>query len=202
LLGIPWRVAFALQEDGWWLRSDIIWAKPNPMPESVTDRPTRSHEYIFLLSKSARYWYDAYAIAEPAANPFDLGLLRGRSFVDGANVAWHAPSIVKRQEAGVDSRTAGSANRNKRDVWTITTAPYPNAHFATFPPKLIEPCILAGAPAGGVVLDPFAGAGTTLLVAKNLNRQAVGIELSPDYCGLIVDRLQQDVLPLAVLHDD
>jgi DNA modification methylase len=194
LIGIPWRVAFALQEDGWYLRSDIIWHKPNPMPESVTDRPTRSHEYIFLLTKSARYYYDAAAIAEPLSVPlhapgnrFDKAMVAGPND-RGGHSQWERDM----------TQTWGSASgRNKRDVWTVATQPYAAAHFATFPPKLIEPCILAGAPAGGVVLDPFAGAGTTLLVAKKHGRQSIGIELNAAYCRLIVDRLGQGVLPLA-----
>jgi DNA modification methylase len=184
LIGIPWRVAFALQADGWWLRSDIIWAKPNPMPESVTDRPTRSHEYIFLLSKSAKYYYDAPAIAEPATSPsrkFGVGRRDGPSFSQSPRM----------QEPG--------GERNKRDVWEIPTQPYAAAHFATFPPKLIEPCILAGCPVGGVVLDPFAGAGTTMLVAKKHGRKSIGIELNSDYCDLITQRLSQDVLPLDMI---
>jgi DNA modification methylase len=144
LVGIPWRVAFALQADGWYLRSDIIWAKPNPMPESVTDRPTKAHEYIFLLSKSKRYFYDAEAIKEMAVSGEDMGVLRSVVHTDGKYVAWHAKSIKDRQDAGVDSKTAGTGFRNKRTVWTIATQPYSGAHFATFPPKLIEPCILAG----------------------------------------------------------
>jgi site-specific DNA-methyltransferase (adenine-specific) len=190
LLGMPWRVAFALQDDGWILRSDIVWAKPNPMPESVSDRPTKSHEYIFLFAKSARYFYDAEAIKEDVtgnAHPRGNGQNPKRMIApDGvrSNATFAAAELV--------------SSRSKRTVWTVATNPYSEAHFATFPPKLIEPCVLAGCPAGGVVLDPFAGAGTTLLVAKNLGRAAVGIELSPIYCELIVNRLRQDVLALEV----
>jgi DNA modification methylase len=144
LVGIPWRVAFALQADGWYLRSDIVWAKPNPMPESATDRPTKAHEYLFLLTKSARYFYDADAIREKATEGTDLGLLRGRSRDASGMVAWAAPSIAKRQEAGVDSRTAGTGMRNARSVWEIATQPYPEAHFATFPEELPRRCIAAG----------------------------------------------------------
>ena len=193
LIGIPWRVAFALQDDGWYLRSDIIWHKPNPMPESVTDRPTKAHEYIFLLTKSQRYYYDADAVKEKATEGTDLGLLRGRSFVDGNNVSWHAPSIQKRQNAGVDSRTAGSGFRNRRSVWTVPTSPYPGAHFATFPPALIEPCILAGCPEGGTVLDPFNGSGTTGAVACAHNRNYIGIDLSADYIELAHDRIREAI---------
>jgi DNA modification methylase len=147
LMGIPWRVAFALQADGWWLRQDIIWAKPNPMPESVTDRCTKSHEYIFLLTKSARYYYDSEAIKEPGA------------VIEG-NV------------------------RNRRDVWTVATRPYAEAHFATYPPELVEPCIKAGSKPGDIVLDPFNGAGTTGLVAIEQGRSYIGIELNPEYIEL------------------
>lgn len=183
LMGIPWMVAFALRADGWWLRSEIIWSKPSCMPEGVTDRPTRAHETIFLLSKRPVYYYDAEAIAEDAIGSH----YRGRaSFIPG------------RQDNDRPSFPLKNGKRNKRTVWTVASQPYLEAHFATFPPKLIEPCILAGAPAGGVVLDPFAGAGTTLMVAKNLGRQAIGIELNEAYCGLIVDRLRQDVLALEV----
>ena len=136
LCGIPWRVAFALQADGWWLRSDIIWSKPNPMPESITDRPTKAHEYLFPMAKSKRYYYDAEAIKESAIEGTDLGLLRGRSFSDPANVAWHAKSIQDRQNAGIDSRTAGDGRRNKRTVWEITTAPrLPKPTLPPFRPR-------------------------------------------------------------------
>lgn len=183
LIGIPWMVAFALRADGWYLRSDIIWAKPNPMPESVTDRPTRAHEQIFLLSKSPRYFYDADAIREDAVYESDARHLRlDRTQTEG-------------RIGGSDSRlTTGNPTngRNKRDVWTVTTQPFAGAHFATFPPKLIEPCILAGAPEGGVVLDPFAGAGTTGLVALRHNRSFVGCELNPEYAELARDRIRDD----------
>lgn len=146
LIGIPWLAAFALRADGWFLRSDVIWSKLNPMPESVTDRPTSAHEHLFLFAKQARYYYDADAIRERATMGKDLGLLRGRvgDSDDGDRVAWHAPSIRRRQEDGVDSRTAGSGRRNKRNVWEIASAPFPDAHFATYPPALVEPCVLAG----------------------------------------------------------
>jgi len=152
LVGIPWRVAFALQADGWYLRSDIIWAKPNPMPESVTDRPTKAHEYIFLLTKSERYVYDAEAIKEEG-------------------VVWYS--------------------RNRRSVWVIPSQPYPEAHFATFPEALVEPCVLAGSPEGARVLDPFAGSGTVGQVCHRLGRRFVGLELSPAYCRLAYARTAQ-----------
>jgi DNA modification methylase len=197
LVGIPWRVAFTLQADGWYLRSDIIWAKPNPMPESVTDRPTKAHEYIFLLSKSERYFYDAEAIKEPFAderlgNP---GTYRRLS-------ASERKACNDRQDLGCIAKGGGwnadgaVTARNKRTVWEVPTQPYPEAHFATFPPKLIEPCILAGSRPGDTVLDPFAGSGTTLYVAKELNRQFIGIELNPAYIELANKRLAQEVLPL------
>ena len=146
LIGIPWMLAFALREAGWYLRQDIIWHKPNPMPESVTDRCTKSHEYIFLLSKSPKYYFDHLAIKEPAVSGKDLGLLRSVSHTDGSKVTWHSPSIQKRKESGIDSKNAGDGMRNKRDVWSVNVRPYKGAHFATYPTALIEPCILAGSP--------------------------------------------------------
>jgi DNA modification methylase len=179
LVGIPWMVAFALRADGWWLRSDIVWAKPNPMPESVTDRPTRSHEYLFLLTKSARYFYDADAIREDLAfephAPGNKKLDASRNDHDRMDKVWGGP-----------------AGRNKRSVWTVATQAFPGAHFATFPPKLIEPCILAGSAEGDTVLDPFAGAGTTGLVALRHDRSFVGIELNPEYAQMARDRIRED----------
>jgi DNA modification methylase len=178
LCGVPWRVAFALQQDGWYLRSDIIWHKPNPMPESVQDRPTRAHEYLFLLSPSDEYYYDAEAIREESIAGHGSGVYaRGGNHQNGrsgfsTSVPWE-----------------NQATRNKRSVWTIATQPYPGAHFATFPQKLIEPCILAGSRPGDTVLDPFAGAGTTGLVADTLGRSAVLLELSGAYCEQIWTRL-------------
>ena len=206
LMMIPARVAIALQDDGWWIRSDIIWSKPNPMPESVTDRPTKSHEYVFLLTKSERYFYDAKAIAEPAAygqpnspqsikSPHGQGYTRrapviedGRKDLATATYERHRSSIAGGQSLQADP----TETRNARSVWTIATAPYAEAHFATFPPALAERCIKAGSKPGDTVLDPFAGAGTTLLVADRLQRHGVGIELNPDYCGLIRSRLAAD----------
>ena len=173
LIGIPWRVALALQADGWYLRQDIIWSKPNPMPESVTDRCTKAHEYIFLLSKSPKYFYDADAISEPAIYAGDD---RG-SRTDSR----------RGTECNSMSGKTGET-RNKRSVWEVTTKPYSGAHFATFPPDLIKPCILAGCPTGGTVLDPFGGSGTTGMVALELGRSAELIELNPDYVEIIEGR--------------
>jgi len=182
LIGIPWRVAFALQADGWYLRQDIIWAKPNPMPESVTDRCTKSHEYIFLLSKSARYYYDNEAIKEPTVTRDDTN--RDRDSTRLNNIPGRT------RMAGL--KTNDYEMRNKRDVWTVTTRPYKGAHFATFPPDLITPCILAGCPPDGTVLDPFFGAGTTGLVAQRHNRRWIGIELNPEYAKLAADRIEAE----------
>jgi len=189
LIGIPWLVAFALRADGWWLRQDIIWSKPNPMPESVTDRCTKAHEYLFLLSRSERYWFDAAAIAEDAINA-------GRIVeYDGSQKNCSVDPVMQRTRITSD-RTVGHI-RNKRSVWTVATVPFPEAHFATFPPGLIEPCIKAGCPEGGTVLDPFGGAGTTGLVADRLGRNAVLIELNPGYADMSRHRIEDD-LPLFV----
>ena len=178
LIGIPWRVAFALQADGWYLRQDIIWHKPNPMPESVTDRCTKAHEHIFLLSKGPRYYFNAEAIKEPAVTD-QARASRKRGEFDGKTNAM----------PGRESFRAVTEFRNKRDVWTVSTKPYRDAHFATFPPDLIEPCILAGAPVGGMVLDPFGGAGTTGLVAERHGRHSVLTELNPAYAALAAERI-------------
>lgn len=159
LIGVPWMLALAMRNDGWYLRQDIIWSKPNAMPESVTDRCTKSHEYIFLMSKSERYFFDAKSISEPIAG------------------------------ASVQNLTE---MRNKRDVWSVNTKPLKEAHFATFPPTLIQPCILAGCPEGGIVLDPFIGSGTTGLVARMLNRNFVGIELNPEYQAMATRRIMSE----------
>lgn len=184
LIGIPWRVAFALQADGWTLRQDIIWSKPNPMPESVTDRCTKSHEYIFMLSKSPRYYFDSEAIREPAIYaPSKHEKTRGRTAYSAASGVNSAPQ--RDPKGGLHS----TEFRNRRSVWNVSTKPFKGAHFATFPPDLIEPCILAGCPAGGVVLDPFGGAGTTGLVAQRHGRNAVLCELNFDYAAIICERL-------------
>ena len=253
LVGIPWMLAFALRADGWYLRSDIIWAKPNPMPESVTDRPTKAHEYIFLLSKSEKYYYDQDAILEPVSlstharlsqdvqsqiasarvpgktngnmkavgrssrngSSFDEGktgemkhtrggrrpkawdsdLGSNRTLVSGYGRKLAEPGSGTKNNSSFDEAMAiMPEKRNKRSVWEVNTQPYSEAHFATFPEELIKPCILAGCPEGGVVLDPFVGSGTTLLVARNNQCHAVGIELSEPYLAIARRRLAQDVL--------
>ena len=220
LLGIPWRVAFALQADGWYLRQDIIWAKPNPMPESVTDRCTKSHEYIFLLTKSARYYYDNEAISEPTCT-FEnrpAGVVRDREYgYDSKQRAMGRHKVGEKQVFGGrkareneitegDPRFRNASEqwgrtltlgetRNKRSVWNVTTQPYKEAHFATFPEEIPRTCILAGSKKGDTVLDPFSGAGTTGVVAEKLNRKYIGIELNPQYTKLSEDRIY-NVQPL------
>ena len=181
LMGIPWRVAFALQADGWYLRQDIIWHKPNPMPESVTDRCTKSHEYIFLLSKSAKYYFDHEAIKEPSAN---LGVTSIR--FGGTK---YGDSDDKKHATKSGNEYTDNGTRNKRSVWTVATQPYAEAHFAVYPTKLIEPCVLAGCPIGGTVFDPFTGSGTTAFVALTHNRNFVGTELNLDYVAIAEKRL-------------
>jgi DNA modification methylase len=180
LIGIPWMLAFALREDGWYLRQDIIWHKPNPMPESVRDRCTKSHEYIFLLSKSRKYYYDYKAIQEPTTT-YD--------------------SNIRNRDIGKMNNTPGRSHmnglkhnmykvRNKRDVWSVPVRPFKGAHFATFPEELIKPCVLAGSRENGIVLDPFFGSGTTGIVATRFNRDFIGIELNSDYIGIAKRRLE------------
>lgn len=209
LIGIPWRVAFALQADGWYLRQDIIWAKPNPMPESVRDRCTKAHEYIFLLSKSASYFYDVDAVMEDVA-PATIARLaqnvaaqKGSSRVPGKTngtmkAVGRSRGVPPRHaqygssdQSGLDSVGRG-LGRNRRSVWNVSTKPFKEAHFATFPPDLIEPCVMAGCPAGGTVLDPFFGAGTTGLVAQRHDRNCIGIELNPAYIAIAQKRLGLD----------
>ena len=180
LIGIPWRVAFALQADGWYLRSDIIWAKPNPMPESVKDRPTKSHEYIFLLSKLRKYYYDYESIKETCVNG-DSTSPRGSRGTSPNAGRRKQDQTGNRTYTGFNDRYEPVAKRNKRDVWTITPKPYRGAHYATFPSDLVEPCILAGCPEEGIILDPFVGSGTTIMVARNNNRHGVGLDLSWKY---------------------
>lgn len=187
LIGIPWRVAFALQADGWILRSDVIWHKPNQMPESVSDRPTKAHEYLFLFAKSERYYYDAEAIREELS-PVTVADLAGRKRLD--NKGSHGGVRADLARSRTDYVPA-DGKRNKRSVWSIHTAAYGGAHFAVFPPELVEPCVLAGAPAGGVVLDPFGGSGTTGMVANRLGRRAILIELNPAYLEQIEQRNAQ-----------
>ena len=178
LIGIPWLFAFAMRNDGWYLRQDIIWHKPNPMPESVRDRCTKSHEYIFLFSKNKKYFYDNEAIKEPAK---DWGTR------DRTNGKYHNEGTGLQPHSGL---TKSYPTKNKRSVWSVTVKPYKEAHFATYPPDLIEPCILAGSEEGDTVLDPFMGAGTTAAVAKSLNRHYIGCELNEDYGNLIQKRIQ------------
>ena len=178
LIGIPWMLAFALRADGWWLRQDIIWNKPNPMPESVKDRCTKSHEYIFLLSKSKQYYYDNEAIKEPVKQ--DWGTR------DRTNGKYHNPGSGLAPHSGLSK---SYDRKNKRSVWTVTNKPYKGAHFAVFPPDLIEPCILAGSEENDIVLDPFMGSGTTAMVAKKHNRNYIGCELHEDYASLQTDRI-------------
>ena len=193
LIGIPWLLAFALRSDGWYLRSDIIWQKENPMPESCKDRPSRCYEHIFLLTKSKQYYYDAAAIAEPIAPTTAARYKRGRSA--NSKYAEEVPGQGKIQ--GLNRTRSGGyyddalmpTTRNKRDVWLINTVPYKGAHFAAFPPKLAETCILAGCPRGGIVLDPFLGSGTTGKAAKDLDRHYIGIELNSEYCALARARI-------------
>jgi DNA modification methylase len=220
LVGIPWAVAFALRADGWWLRSDIVWSKSNPMPESVTDRPTRSHEYVFLLTKSQRYYYDAAAIREPYAasslqrisQPTFDGQTGGeKDYQNGTNPNRSARQTLvhlKDKQRGHGRRHDGFNDRwdamtkdeeqangaNKRTVWKIATKPYSEAHFATFPEALVTPCILAGSREGGTVLDPFSGSGTVGVVARKAGRRSVLIDVSAEYCDLAAKRIRQGVL--------
>lgn len=212
LCGIPWRLALALQSDGWYLRSDIVWHKSNPMPESVTDRPTKAHEYVFLLAKSERYYYDSEAIREKAISPPSnkIKMPDGWDTGPGAHGSFHRKGrekgriqvkqrghpqphsgFINRWDAMTKAEQAANG-RNKRDVWVVATEPFPDAHFATFPTKLITPCILAGCPLGGTVLDPFGGSGTTGVVAERLGRNAILIELNPEYVEMARRRIANE----------
>ena len=190
MIGIPWMLAFALRDSGWYLRSDIIWMKANPMPESCKDRPSRCYEHVFLLTKSRSYYYDAAAIAEPVAESTPMRMRRkfGKNKYS-AGIPGQAHQHLN------DYRPNGYAEedipllRNKRDVWQINSVPYKGAHFAAYPPKLVETCLLAGCPQDGIVLDPFLGSGTTAAVAKQMGRHYIGIELNPDYCELAKQRI-------------
>lgn len=211
LIGVPWAVAFALRDDGWYLRRDIIWHKLNPMPESVRDRPSTAHEYVFLLSKSERYYYDAEAIVEPVSPNTHARLSQDVASQIGsarANGGAKTNGNMKAVGRGPKTQAAGSGiknndsfaaavalqvtHRNKRSVWPLATEAFSEAHFATFPPALVEPCIKAGSPAGGVVLDPFGGAGTTGMVADRLGRDAILIELNPEYASIAERRIRGD----------
>ena len=192
LIGIPWRVAFALQADGWYLRQEIIWHKPNPMPESIKDRCVKSHEQIFLLSKSQHYFFDHLAIQEDAV---------GKPSGNTVRKSRPTQQALQRGDQCGSIPWEGNGKRNKRSVWTVTTKPFKGAHFATFPPDLIEPCVLAGAPVGGVVLDPFFGAGTTGLVSQNHGRHWIGCELNPEYADIARNRLGMDSLSLTMSDD-
>jgi DNA modification methylase len=216
LVGMPWRFAFAARDAGWWLRRDIIWHKLNPLPESVLDRPTTAHEYLFMLTKSEKYFYDADAIMEPTSPDTHARAARGRSqhhkWADGGpgdqSIAKRSPSPGRTpgvtpksttEDSDVRAKSSWHAStteilsmRNKRSVWSTTSEAFAEAHFATFPPALIEPCILAGCPRGGVVLDPFGGAGTTGLVADRLQRDAILIELNPEYAAMARRRVDGD----------
>jgi DNA modification methylase len=191
MIGIPWLLAFALRADGWYLRSDIIWSKGNPMPESITDRPTKSHEYIFLLSKSERYHYDHEAIKEPSVSDH----ASGNGFKRDARLSYRDENGAR----GNDEQWSDvGGDRNRRTVWNINTQPYKGAHFAVFPTALVEPCVLAGARVGDIVLDPFFGSGTTGQVASSLGRAFIGCELNRDYEPLQRDRLRQPGLMLEI----
>ena len=185
LVGIPWRLAFALQADGWYLRQDIIWHKPNPMPESVTDRCTKSHEYVFLLSKSRTYYFDHESIKEPSVSNIGDSKIRfgGNKYGD---------STDPKHQTKSGSVWVASEKRNKRDVWSIATKPFKGAHFAIMPESLVEPCVLAGSAVGDTVFDPFTGSGTVGIVALRHNRNFVGTELNPEYAEMAVDRIYND----------
>jgi DNA modification methylase len=185
LIGVPWMLAFALRDDGWYLRSDIVWHKPNCMPESVTDRPTRCHEYIFLLSRSRIYEYDSVAVEEATVSDHPSG----NGFKRDQRLTYRDENGAAR---GNEDQWQVTATRNRRDVWTVPTKPSGYKHFATFPQALVEPCILAGCPEGGIVLDPFCGIGTTGVVAERLGRSFVGIELNPEYAAEAQRRVQEE----------
>jgi DNA modification methylase len=198
LMMIPASVAIALREDGWYLRSDIIWQKPNPLPESVLDRCTRSHEHLFMLTKSWKYFYNAQAIAEPLTRPEESERKKPARF--GGADKFSDSSRQSRLHSGNEYKGTATGTRNKRDVWTISPSPYKGAHFAVMPPKLVEPCILAGSPLDGIVLDPFGGSGTTAEVAARLGRRYVSIDLG--YHELAKERLSKPTRPVKILPDE
>ena len=206
LIGIPWRVAFALQADGWYIRSDIIWAKPNSMPESVRDRPTKSHEHLFLLAKSERYFYDADAVAEEASTGYGSEFHTGKTGGHQLGRASKQPRFggTKYGDSDDPMHATKSGNeyapnglRNKRDVWTITTQPFPGAHFAVMPEALVEPCVLAGSERGDTILDPFAGSGTVGVVAYRHGREFVGVELNEEYAAMTRARVSETEVTFA-----
>lgn len=190
LIGVPWMLAFSLRNAGWYLRQDIIWNKPNPMPESVKDRCTKSHEYIFLLSKNQHYYFDYEAIMEPCIDQERINFQSG-SRVNGINKDRNDNDLWERSKTWKPKMKDNKKVRNKRTVWTINVKPNKEAHFATYPPELVSPCILAGCSEGGIILDPFMGSGTTAIVAKKLGRHYVGVELNPDYIKIAEKRLQE-----------
>jgi len=194
LMGMPWRLAFALQDFGWYLRQDIIWHKPNPMPESVTDRCTKSHEYIFLLTKNQKYYFDADSIKEECINTEEQQIAKRNKKQHRFNAQEHEAKFVQHNFSKIETVYE---KRNKRDVWSVPVKPYSGAHFATYPEELVEPCILAGSKVGDIVLDPFFGSGTTGAVAQKLGRKWVGCELNKNYEKLQNERLAQQGLELA-----
>lgn len=197
MIGIPWMLAFALRSDGWYLRSDIIWMKANPMPESTKDRPSRCYEHIFLLSKSRKYFFDAKAISEPiapaTAERLKRGMKGGNKYGKPVPGQPQTQTINRPREHGEITDRMINPMRNKRDVWVVNTVPFKGGHYAAYPPKLVEPCLLAGCPEGGIVLDPFFGSGTTGMVAKQLNRHYIGIELNPEYAELAKARIGGEI---------
>ena len=199
MVGIPWRVAFALQAEGWYLRSDIIWHKPNPMPIPVNDRPTSCHEHIFLLSKNKKYYYDKDAILEPLKDPNRVDPPTSSGF-GGHKHTNNKDKTLNNAYSGNLYDATKLKGKNKRDVWTVSTRAYTGAHFAVYPPKLIEPCILAGCPDDGTVLDPFSGSGTTGVVAMNNGKNYIGIELNPEFAELSHKRIKEQVPNTLVEH--
>lgn len=197
LIGIPWMLAFALRDEGWYLRNDIIWMKENPMPESCKDRCSRCYEHIFLLSKSRKYFFDAKAISEPiapaTAERLKRGMKGGNKYGKPVPGQPQTQTINRPRAHGEITDSMINPMRNKRDVWVVNTVPFKGGHYAAYPPKLVEPCLLAGCPEGGIVLDPFFGSGTTGMVAKQLNRHYIGIELNPEYAKLAEARIGGEI---------